>query len=568
MIVFEKVSYRNFLSAGNVPIEVQLNAQHMTLINGINGAGKSTILEAIVYGLFGVSYRNINKPQLINSINQKQLEVTIEFKSNNKHYKIVRGMRPNIFEIHENDQLINQDPNIKDYQKVLEQQILKMNYRAFTQVVVMGSSNYVPFMKLQTNARREFIEDLLDIRVFSIMLRQLKDKLKILNDDLKTAVMEMKSLKDKIGLQDAFVKKQMRERAESVEEIEVEIMSLRDSDNGVNQQIVVINDEIAKLQEQANKFENVDEELFELQRAKKNLLDSLKSIQTKSSFYAHIQECPTCKQNVDETHKSVIMKEQKAQEDEMLVKIEELSAELSEIEKKYEEWTAIELKIGEKNQAIQGLLRKISVSQELITQKQKQIEKLTKDTDSIDEERVKLKMLAKEAVQTSELRNRLNVTKNYYDIALVLLQDSGIKSKIIKQYIPVINKLINKYLTDLDFFANFNLDESFNEVVKSRYRDIFTYDSFSEGQKMRIDLALMFAWRDVARLKNSVSCSLLFMDEMGDSSLDAEGRDLMLQLLRQQNNTNVFLISHSLSPDKFDRTLSIGMKNNFSYIME
>jgi DNA repair exonuclease SbcCD ATPase subunit len=401
------------------------------------------------------------------------------------------------------------------------------------------------------------------------MQRTLKDKQRTLADDLKTITLELKSLKEKIVLQDSFVKKQLKERSESVELVREEISSYQSANEKIVAKITKLQAKIEELKSKANKYSNVDEQLADLRRIKKNMADSLKKVEKESTFYSEISECPTCKQNVGSDHKDHILVAIKEQEESIVQSLTSIEEDVKRVESRYNELTEYENEISAINSEVSAENRTVSINQELIKQKLRYIEKLNSDTDSIDEERLKLKQLAKDAVTTSDQKDKLSVTKQYYDVVQMLLQDSGIKSKIINQYIPVINKLINKYLTDLDFFANFNLDENFNEVIKSRYRDNFSYESFSEGQKLRLDLAIMFTWREVAKLKNSVNCNLLFMDELLDGSADNVGLDMALHLLRTFKDTNIFVISHREEVgDKFDATITMDLRNNFTYIKE
>lgn len=567
MIVFKSVSYRNFLSAGNIPIVISLNSHNMTLISGKNGCGKSLIQDAICFGLFGRAYRNLNKPLLINSINQKQLVVEVQFSIGKKNFKIVRGMKPNIFEIWDGDKMINQDPNIKDYQKVLEQQILQMNYRAFTQVVIMGSGSYVPFMKLLPKDRREFIEDLLDIRVFSVMNNLLKDKIKNTKEQVKDIETEMKMLREKIRLHEEFIAKRKADQQSTNDSIHIEIQELESESIKHQGEIETLQEQVDRISSLNEKFSSAPDVLSELQLSYRNIKKAVIKSGEEKEFYTSIEDCPQCKQTIGDEHKTHIIRtveERISLNEKELVKLDESIKTAEEVFKK---WSDSLAETDVLNKEISRLNRLIIVNSALIKSKHQIVEKALTDTTSFDESKRALRELAKTIVAKDKQRRQLNESIHYQTASSALLQDTGIKAKIIKQYIPVINKLVNKYLDALEFFVSFNLNENFEEEVKSRHRDMFKYDSFSEGQKLRIDIALLFAWRDVAKLKNSVNSSLVFFDELFDSSLDGVGMDLVMGLLTNLKNTNTIVISHrDAIADKFDHVITVGMKNNFSII--
>jgi DNA repair exonuclease SbcCD ATPase subunit len=565
MILFKNVTYQNFLAVGSAPISIDLSRHHTTLITATNGAGKTTILDAVCFGLYGKAYRNINKPALINSINQKKTLVTITFDIGKKKYKVVRGMKPNVFEIWCNDKMINQDPNNRDYQKILETQILKMNYRAFTQVVVMGSSSYVPFMKLRPHERREFIEDLLDIKVFSVMSKLLALKIKESKERYREIELEIKSTKEMIELQEAFVKSRKEERSNTLAKITKDIQAAQKEITKEKVEIKKIEEQLQKHQEHLNSFADLNEQLSDLRIKNKNIQSTIDEHDSQKNFYESIEECPTCKQSIGDDHRSHIISSienvvsSHSQElADIQEKLRKLQVKMKDYNDTLEKITNLQSKISTHNQNIHG--------NNLVVQKyEKEYASLENDTTNIDDDKKKLRAMARKVIVLDEQRRNNIDEQQYQSIASLLLQDSGIKAKIIKQYIPIINKQINKYLNALDFFCNFNLDENFNEIVKSRYRDEFTYDSFSEGEKMRIDLALVFAWRDVARMKNSVNTNLVIMDELLDSSLDQVGMELCINLLYGLKDTNVFVISHRESiADKFISTIKFVKKNNFT----
>jgi DNA repair exonuclease SbcCD ATPase subunit len=563
LVKFIRVSYRNFLSSGNIPIEIKLNKTHLTLISGKNGSGKSTIVEAIVFGLFGKPYRNINKNQLINSINQKQCLVELDFEIGKKKYRIVRGIKPNVFEIYENGKVLNQNPNIRDHQKVLESQILKMSYKTFTQVVMMGSGNYIPFMELQPYQRREFIEDLLDIKIFSVMNTLVKDRVKSLKDEIRETDLEIKSLKEKALMQKSFIEKQVKEKDENKQSLHDSI----EKNFSDNKQLV---ERVTKLREKVDSItssfdDSLYEKLSEL-RIKKSENELDVSSRTSKRLIGDV--CPTCKQDVSDSVRMKIDIEIDKEVDQLSrygksidLDIININKEISKIEEQSKEVKKIQ-------ESISVLNEQISINNAIIMKDQGLLESIS-DTTSIDEEKEKLRTYAKAIVKVDNHKKKIVESLHLNTIVTNLLQDSGIKAKIIKQYVPVINKLVNKYLAKLDFFVSFNLDENFNESVKSRHRDEFTWGSFSEGQKMRINLALIFTWREIARMKNSINTNIVFFDELLDSSMDGGGMDLALGLLDDMKDSNVFVISHREgSFDKFPSVIQMGTKNNFTIIQD
>jgi DNA repair exonuclease SbcCD ATPase subunit len=567
-LIFTEISYKNFRSIGNTPITVKLNAHRTTAIAGPNGSGKSSLLSAICFALFGRGYGDITKPALVNAINQKQLLTTIKFEIGKKKFKIVRGIKPNIFEIYLNDKLVNQDPNVRDYQKYLEQQILKFNYRAFTQVVAVGGgTDYVPFMKLPAKDRREFVEDLLDIKVFSVMNTIVKDLAKDNKAILKDIASNMKSLKDKIILQESFIKKLKTEKTHSSEIISVDIKSLRDKNKEIQDLIDPLIINLANYDSDVEKKNTIDDALTEIRLLSKQTKLSASKLKEKKEFYSSLDICPTCSQSIHGEHKEYIVN---SHSDELIslesdlnnlsFKENTLNAELNSFSDLLHAYSDIQSNISE-------LQRDMFANTALINANNKKLTVIEEDSSSVDDEMSKLKDFAKDFMSTSKRRDTMLVEQQYQEFIQQLLADSGIKSKIIKQYIPTINKLINKYLADFDFFVLYNLDENFNETIKSRHRDTFTYNSFSEGQKRRIDIAILLTWNTIAKTKNSLNCNIAFMDEM-DSNLDREGSELMHRLLKTASADNVFIISHkSEMKDKVDHVIEFTLKNNFTEIV-
>ncbi len=566
-VKFTKITYKNFLSVGNVPIEVNLDKCHMTLLAGTNGKGKSSLADAITFAVFGQAYRNLNKPGLINSINQKQLLVTLNFEIGKKKYTIIRGMRPNIFEIYENDKMINQSPGTRDYQKILEQQIIKMNYRAFTQSVIIGSGSYIPFMKLTTRDRREFIEDLLDIKIFSTMNILLKDKIKLTKQTISDIDVEMKLLKEKIALQQSFIEKQKTDVGNSVKKLNHEIDKLENEIMHDEKKIVALTVQMKKLQEQIEEHD-VAAKIAELNINHRQLKKSIKEEIEQKEFYEGLEHCPTCKQTIEIEHRENIINDSVERVSGIEHEISLIEKTISQTSKRMEKFESLSLKASGINQEISNFNHTITVKNATIRSKQEQLVTLG-NVSILSDEKEQLKKMAKSILLLDKQRRGIIEDGHYQNIMAQLLQDNGIKAKIIKQYIPIINKLINRYLDKQNFFAAFHLDENFNESVKSRHRDTFTYENFSEGQKCRLDASLLFAWRELAKLKNSINTNLLFLDETLDGSMDQEGIDLMFGLLEDMKDTNVFVVSHRDGiQDKFSRVLTFDMKNNFSGVSE
>lgn len=566
-ITFKAVRYKNFLSTGGQFIEIKLDKSPTTLIVGENGAGKSTILDAICFALFGKPFRNVNKPQLMNSINNKQLLVEIEFSIGSKDYLIRRGIKPAIFEIMLGNELVNQDAASRDYQKYLEDQILKLNYKSFTQIVILGSASFTPFMQLTTSNRREIIEDILDIQIFSIMNDLLKNNLNEIKENLKNTTSTIELTKQKVVLQHDYIKKIEETKKKQQDNVQEKIdATLADID--VRSKLVNASQEdsdalellIVDETEQQQKQTQVSSLL-------KKLADRIVSAKENIDFYHDNDTCPTCNQDLDPTHKHDTVTKHEGKIVEVTTAIDDLTLQLSNIEIRLSEIKDIKKKMS-------SIANKIIEHNNEIIGAQSYIKKLKSEVDVVEvdslvEEKVKLKTMAKEVVELTKQKSVLTEDKFYHETAGILLKDTGIKTKIIKQYLPIINKLINKYLAAMDFFCHFEFDESFNETIKSRHRDTFTYASFSEGEKQRIDLALLFTWRTIAKSKNSANANLLLLDEIFDSSLDSNGTDYVMNLLNTiGSDTNVFVISHKGDQlfDKFRSTIKFEKHQNFSRI--
>jgi DNA repair exonuclease SbcCD ATPase subunit len=563
MILFEKIRWKNFLSTGNVFTELQLNKHSTTLISGENGSGKTTLLDAIVFCLFGKPYRNINIPQLVNSINQKDCITEIEFDISGIKYKIRRGLAPKIFEIYKEGVLINQDATNKDYQKMFEDQILRMSYKSFCQVVILGSTNYVPFMRLPAAERRSVVENLLDIDVFSVMNVLLKGKLSMLKDEQKSADHKITILRERAESQKKLVKtlessnkEQMEKSQSSLEEYRKEIEQLTSE----NEQL------LTEVEELESKLIPTDISTQDIELSKIETEES--KIEKEIAFYEKNSSCTRCKQNLCEDHKQSITKVLREDLTNLGSKKSSALEQMKIIRDHMQSNTKTNKQITDLNKQIQMNNAKISSAKGVISKTTEQINKAATDTKNVDDEKEKFNLIVQEGLDATENRKTIIEDVHYHTIAASLLKDSGIKGKIIKHYLPIMNKVINKYLGQMDFFVQFHLSESFEETIKSRHRDIFTYDSFSEGEKRKIDLALLFAWRKIAAIKNSLGCNLLIFDEVLDGSLDDYATESFLNILKSvDKNTNVYVISHKskeLLQDKFQQHISFTKKNNFS----
>ena len=565
MIIFEKVRWKNFLSTGNQFTEIDLNRNETTLIIGENGAGKSTVLDALCFALFGKPFRTISKSQLINTVNAMETVVEIEFSIASRNYKVVRSIKPNKFEIWQNDIMINQEANSRDYQKILEQQILKLNYRSFTQVVILGSSTFVPFMQLKARFRREVVEDLLDIKIFSTMNLLLKQRLKDLVTELQEVEYNHKLCSEKISMQsthieniknnaDLIIKEKQSNYESNSIELDKKVNNKKLLEENQKGLFTSVEDQI-KIESKDVKLKDLRSTLTEKQKEKDRMI----------KFLSENEDCPACEQHIDKEFKSQMISAKETEKKEIvdgLTKMEEeldkTKVRLNEISKVTNEIQDNSIQIASLNTSIQELEKyQVKLSEEI-----KDLEKST--IDNSDEEQ--LKILQEEFEGIEKNRKDLKEEKVYKEASKAMLQDTGIKTKIIKQYLPVMNQLINKYLASMEFYVNFSLDENFDETIKSRFRDNFNYASFSEGEKMRIDLALLFTWRAIAKMKNSTNTNLLILDEIFDSSLDSAGTDEFLKILNTLEGENVFVISHKqdVLVDKFKHTLKFEKNKNFS----
>jgi len=569
VIIFKKLTWKNFLSTGNYQTTLDLTRHRNTLVSGENGAGKSTMLDALTFALFGKSFRGINIPQLVNSINEKDCMVEIEFTVGLVEYKVVRGLKPKKFEIYRDGSLLDQDAKAKDYQKILEDQILKMTYKSFCQVVILGSSNYVPFMQLSAADRRSVVENLLDIDVFSVMNTLVKSKLQITKESIKYIEYKLTLTKNKAQEKHKLIKTLEKKSSDSVDQYNEDIQEAKGEIKKHQEEVDTLQSEVKNLMSSITDDKAVSDSLIQLESEEKSFKSKIKSIETTSKFYEENDSCPSCKQHIEKHHKDLMINESDKDKKSVIDSIETIRDSIRTLESKLSSINIVLENVKDKEKYISLRQSKISASLQYIQKLQKNMESNLIEVEEVTETKDELNQLIIEGKGYVDSRKDMVEDQHYYNIAFTILKDSGIKSKIIKHYLPIMNKLINKYLSDMDFFCQFNLDETFNETIKSRHRDEFTYHSFSEGERLRIDLSLLLAWREVARLKNSVNCNLLILDEVFDSSLDGVGTEEFLKLLTSfGDRANIFVISHKSDTmtDKFQNHLMFEKKNNFSRI--
>ena len=556
MIYFRTIRWKNFLSTGNAFTEVSLDRSPSTLVLGENGSGKSTILDALTYALFNKPFRNISKPQLINSINGKKLLVEVEFDIGKKHYLVRRGASPNVFQIELDGEVINQDANVRDYQKHLEENVLKLNYKSFTQISVLGSASFTPFMQLHLGARREIIEDILDIQIFTTMNKVLKDKVNALKDKIRVLQNDVDLAKERATMQKKYIETLEADKANKIEKIKEEINEL--------EQTIKENEKLATTTiEKKDSMGAVETKRKKLVEYRKGIERRIRESRSELEFYHDNEDCPTCKQGIPHEFKERITTEKTDSVDKLEQALNELDSAYKEVDEAYEKYLEL-------NEEVVRINNDIITEQRVLQRLYLEINDTENKVADIDAEKTTLKALAKDVISKNLERSTLSEENTYFDVASALLKDSGIKTKIIRQYLPVINKLVNKYLAAMDFFVQFDLDETFKETIKSRHRDKFSYASFSEGEKQRIDLALIFTWRTIAKMKNSASTNLLLLDEVFDSSLDNNGTDYVMTLLNTiGNDTNVFVISHKGDQlfDKFRSVVRFEKKQNYSVMV-
>ncbi len=566
MILFEKIRWKNFLSTGNQYSELIFNKNTTTLILGANGSGKSTVLDALTFGLFGKPFRRINKPQLVNSTNEKDCRVEVEFSLNGTDWKVVRAIKPGVFEIHRNGIVLDQFSHAGDQQKWLEQNVIKMNYKSFTQIVILGSSTFVPFMQLTAPHRRDVIEDLLDIKIFSSMNNLIKDKIRLVKEEVKTLELRKESLNDKVSMQERFIqevetrgKQNIKEKNDNIKVLKVEI----DTNIEKNQ---LLESNIEDLTKEQEILTGASEKLLKLNTLKGKISNKVATITKEHKFFTENTVCPTCTQSIEEDFRINKVEDAQNKAKELQAGFKELEDTLKKEQERERQFTVLSKEITKLTHGISKNNTHISGCQRQVGDLESEVQKLTTQLENRNTEHDKLETFKSNLQETyDELVSRKDKIK-YFNFTYGLLKDGGVKSKIIQKYLPLINQQVNRYLQMMDFYINFTLDEEFNETVQSPIHEDFSYASFSEGEKMRIDLALLFTWREVARFKNSVNTNLLIMDEVFDSSLDGFGTEEFLKIIRYViKDANTFVISHkSGMEDKFENVVRFEKVKGFS----
>lgn len=565
MIIFKSLRWKNLLSTGNIFTEIELNNSKTNLLVGKNGSGKSTAIDALSFALFGKPFRKINKPQLVNSITQKQLITEVEFSIGTNEYKIIRGMKPNLFEVYKNGSLINQSAEMKDYQEILEKQIIKVNHKTFCQVVILGSATFQPFMQLPASQRREIVEDLLDLNIFTTMNSLLKEKVHSNSENILIANSNKKSIEEKIELVKQHLLEVQNNNEKLIEERKNRISETENQIESLKLAFSELKDNCSSLEEQLKPEKSLQQKINKLNELRHKIEANLGVLTKEVNFFHNYDNCPTCKQQIESEFKANTIEKKQLEIDKINDGLIKLSEEYNKTNSKIQEMLKVNSKLTENKMEMNRINTKIGSLLEYKLSLEKDIEQTSVfDTDNkLPELEAELKATEAEYYELVEERNVLSVASS-------LLKDGGIKAKIIKQYIPIFNKLINKYLSSMEFMCQFELDEQFNETIKSRYRDEFSYSSFSEGEKMRINLAILFAWRAVAKMRNSVNTNILIMDEVFDSSLDANGTEEFLKIINNlTSDTNTFIISHKIDQlyDKFERVIRFEKHKNFSRIV-
>ena len=570
MIVFEKIRWKNFLSTGNVFSEIDLETARTNLIVGSNGAGKSTILDALTFSLFARPFRKISKSMLVNSINEKDCVAEIEFRIGKIQYKVIRGMKPSKFEIYCNGQAWNQDSSQLEQQKNFEANVLKMNYKSFTQIVVLGSSTFVPFMKLPGGQRREIIEDILDIQVFSTMNVLLKDKMRGNNEELRDIDYQLDLLKDRIELQKQHMFSLEKKTQEEIDRKKEKINEYKNTELQGAEEVTILTEQICKLNKEMQEYSKSSEKLSKLNTYLIKLTHKMNTCKKENKFFESNYVCPTCTQELSEEFRNEKLKEGKTKVNEMNIGFEDLQKAIDDEQKRFDKFTELSTEVNNINTTISQTNFQLLTIRKQVESIQDEIKELEGSTPDKKAEYDKLQSLVSNKKEYSKQHADLKKDRDVLTTAGQLLKDNGIKTRIIKTYLPTMNKLINDFLQRMEFYVNFTLDENFDEIIKSRYRDVFSYDSFSEGEKARIDISLLLTWRSIAKLKNSVDTNLLILDEIFDGSLDQSGTSDLGWILRNfDENTKVFVISHKQGlDDKFDRTITVNKDKNYSTIEE
>ena len=567
MIVFKKVRYKNFLSTGQQFIEIQLDRSSKTLVVGENGAGKSTMLDALCFGLFQRAFRNIKKDQMVNSINEKDCVVEVEFVIGQNKYKIVRGIKPNIFEIWCNDVMLNQDAAVRDYQKHLEQTILKLNFRSFTQVVILGNASFVPFMQLRARHRREVVEEILDIEIFSKMNLMFREKQKLQDEVIKQSDFNCQLIDGKIESQKKHIEDMSGNNQQLIDKKQIEIQQAQTDIDNYQLDIDRVTTEKTALQSEILDETKINSKYKQLHNLEAKLENTCSKHKKDLGFFQTHNDCPTCQQEIDEAFKTTMQSKKAEKIQELEVALGQIEKDINSTETRLTKINEIMVTIREKELLINRYETSISEIKKYMVNKEHEIDELSDDKFTTGVATGQLEELQEQLTEAESAKIKQKEQKTYLDTARYLMQDTGIKTKIIKQYLPIMNQFINKNLADMDFFVNFTLDDEFNETIKSRYRDEFNYHSFSEGEKLRIDLAILFTWREIAKMKNSMNTNLLILDEIFDSSLDASGTDEFMRILTNKlAKENVFVISHKGDTllDKFPSILKFEKYKNFT----
>ena len=567
MIVFKKVRYKNFLSTGQQFIEVQLDRSSKTLVVGENGAGKSTMLDALCFGLFQRAFRNIKKDQMVNSINEKDCVVEVEFVIGKNEYKVIRGIKPNKFEIWCNGIMLNQDAAVRDYQKHLEQTILKLNFRSFTQVVILGNASFVPFMQLRPEYRRQVVEEILDIEIFSKMNFLLKDKVKNQDELIKQSDFNYQLIESKVDSQKKHIEDMSGNNQQLIDKKQIEIQKAQTDIDNYQLDIDRVTAEKTALQSEILDETKINSKYKQLHNLEAKLENTCSKHKKDLGFFQTHNDCPTCQQEIDEAFKTTMQSKKAEKIQELEIALGQIEKDITSTETRLSKINEIMVTIREKELLINRYETSISEIKKYMTIKQNEIDELSDDKFTTGVATGQLTQLQEQLTEADTVKIKYREEKSYLDTARYLMQDTGIKTKIIKQYLPIMNQLINKNLADMDFFVNFTLDDGFKETIKSRHRDVFNYHSFSEGEKLRIDLSILFTWREIAKMKNSMNTNLLILDEIFDSSLDASGTDEFMRILTNKlAKENVFVISHKGDTliDKFPSILKFEKYKNFT----
>ena len=569
MILFKTIKYKNLLSTGNQYTEIDFTKNRTNLIVGTNGAGKSTVLDALCFSLFGKPFRKVNKPQLINSVNEKDCKVEVEFSIGKSDWKVVRGIKPAIFEIWKNDAILDQSSAALDQQKWLEQNVLKMNYKSFTQIVILGSSNFVPFMQLSAAHRREVIEDLLDIKIFSSMNTLIKEKIRQSKEEIKILDLKKESFLDKVKMQENFIEELENRGKENIQKKLHSISTLDKEVEVFMRESGILEENIFEKQKEVEEYVGAGDKLRKFGTLKGKISQKVSTLTKEHKFFTENTVCPTCTQEIDDTFRINRINDAQNKAKELQSGYTELEEAIKEEEGRERQFNTITKEILKLTNDISQNNIKISGYQRQIRDLESEVQTITKQLENRNTEHEKLESFKDNLKITYDSLASKKDTINYYDFSYSLLKDGGVKSKIIKKYLPLINQQVNRYLQMMDFYINFTLDQEFNETVQSPIHEDFSYSSFSEGEKCRINLALLFTWREVARLKNSVNCNLMILDEIFDSSLDSTGTEEFLKIIRYViKDANIFVISHKTGlEDKFESVLRFEKVKGFSHMI-